>query len=126
MKKAAKSIKLNILGGGLGLFGIALPLGIYGITCIPSLNATPFPYIYLMFIFAFLYLLIGFVVSDIQLARWRRKNAEYDSKLPEEVKDKAWSIRYPLYLGFAIVILCALVFEIIYWITGGYPLPIAI
>ena len=126
MKNAAKSIKLNILGAILGILGVGIPLGIYGITCIPALNASPFPYIYLIFIFAFLYLLIGFVVSDIQIARWRRKTSEYDSKLPEEVKNKAWSIRYPFYLGFVIVFLVALVFEIIYWVSGGYPLPIAI
>ena len=126
MKNAAKSVKLNILGVVLGLFGVGLPIGIYGITCIPSLNASPFPYIYLMFIFAFLYLLIGFVVSDIQIARWRRKNSQYDSVLPDEVKNKAWAIRYPLYLAFAIVFLTCLGFEICYWITKDYPFPVSI
>ena len=54
MKKAAKSLKLNILGVVFALLGVGIPLGIYGITCIPSVNADPFPYIYLMFALAFL------------------------------------------------------------------------
>ena len=126
MKKAAKSLKLNIIGAVIGLFGIGIPLGIYGITCIPSLNATPFPYIYLMFALAFLSLLLGFVVSDVQNARWRHKNSEYDTKLPEEIVDKAWSIRYPFYLGFVIIFSACMFFEIWFWISGEYPLPVII
>ena len=123
MKNAAKNIKLNILGVVLGILGIGIPLGIYGITVIPSLNTNPFPYMYLIYIFAVLYVLIGFVVSDIQNARWRRKNAEYDTKLPQDVKDRAWKIRYPLYMAAAIVLTFAITFEILYWILGHYPLP---
>ena len=87
MKKAFHNFKLYILGIALAIFGIGLPLGIYGITMIPSLNVDPFQYPFLMVALAFLYALIGFAVSDIQIARWRRKNAEYDTKLPQEVKD---------------------------------------
>ena len=126
MKTAMKSLKLNILGAVFALLAIGIPLGIYGITCIPSLNANPFPYVYLMFALAFLLLLIGFVVPDIQVARWRHKNSAYDTKLPQEVSDKAWSIRYPFFLAFVVVFAVCLFFEIWFWISGNYPLPINI
>ena len=126
MIKVFKNIKLYILGIVLGILGVGIPLGIYGITVIPSLNATPFPYPYLMAAFAFLYLLLGFTISDVQIARWRHKTSEYDTKLPQDVKDNAWSIRFPFYLAAAIVLTAFLFFEIWFRISGGYPLPIHI
>lgn len=126
MTKAFRNIKLYILGLVLGLLGVGIPLGIYGITVIPSLNATPFPYPFLMAAFAFLYLLLGFTISDVQIARWRHKESEYDTKLPQEVKDKAWSIRFPFYLAAAIVLTAFLFLEIWFWISGSYPLPVNI
>ncbi len=126
MKNAAKSLKLNILAVVMAILGVGVPLGIYGITCIPSLNADPFPYVYLMFALAFLLLLIGFVIPDIQNARWRHKNSNYDGKLPEEVVNKAWSIRYPFFLAFAIIFTVCLFFEIWFWVSGNYPLPVNI
>jgi len=126
MKKAFRNIKLYILGLVLGALGVGIPLGIYGITVIPALNANPFPYPFLMAAIAFLYLLLGFTISDIQIARWRHKTSEYDTKLPQEMKDKAWSIRFPFYLAAAVVLSVFLFFEIWYWFSGGYPLPVEI
>ena len=124
MKKAFHNFKLYILGIALAIFGIGLPLGIYGITMIPSLNVDPFQYPFLMVALAFLYALIGFAVSDIQIARWRRKNAEYDTKLPQEVKDKAWSIRFPFYLAVSIMLIVILFFEVWFWVAKDYPFPV--
>ena len=123
MKKALRNVKLYIIGVILAVVGVGIPFGIYGITLIPALNAEPFPYIYLLAAILFLYILLGFVISDIQTVRWRRKNAEYDTKLPEDVKDKAWSIRFPFYFAAIIVLIVILFFEIWYWVSGGYPLP---
>lgn len=123
MKNAFKKVHLYFIGSGLGIFGIILPLAIYWITCIPSLNANPFPYIYLHLVFVLVYLFLGWTISDIQNARWRHKNSDFDSKLPDEQREKAWSIRIPFYLAAIVVLLFVFVFEIIYWITGGYPFP---
>ena len=123
MKNAFKKTYLYFIGLGLGIIGIGIPLGIYVITCIPSLNANPFPYIYLHLIFLLVYLFLGWTIADIQNARWRHKNSDFESKLPEEQREKAWSIRIPFFLGALIILLFVLVFEIIYWITGGYPMP---
>ena len=122
MKKAMKSLKLNLLGVGIGTLGFLIPFGIYGITMIPSLNANPFPFLWLVGVLMILFVLLGFIISDIQIARWRRKNKEWDTILPEEIKDKAWRIRYPFYLAALILLVIFLFFEIWYWISGTYPL----
>ena len=126
MKKAFRSPALYFIGLGLIVVGLGIPFGIYLITLIPSLNADPFPYPYLLPVFPFLYLLIGFAVSDVQIARWRRKNAEYDTKLPQDVKDKAWQIRFPFYFAAAILLVVFLTFEIWYFVSGSYPFPVGI
>ena len=124
MKKAFRSPKLYIIGVILVIVGLAIPFVIYGITLSPALNANIFPYPYLLPVFPFLYLLIGFAVSDIQVARWRRKSAEYDTKLPEEVKDKAWQIRFPFYFAAAVLLIVFLFFEIWFFASGSYPFPV--
>ena len=123
MKKALKCVKLNILGIALGLVGVGIPLLVYGISVIPSLNANPFPYPYLEWPICFLYVLLGFVISDVQIARYRHKDKNWGDKLPEEIKNKAWSIRYPFYLAAVIVFIFCLFCEIFYLITGSYPFP---
>ena len=123
MKKALKTPKYYFIGLALATIGLAVPFGVYGITMIPSLNANPFPYMYLLYVFFLVYILLGFVISDIQVARWRKKTANYDNKLPDEVKDKAWAIRFPFYFAAVILAHVILVFEIIYFATGAYPFP---
>lgn len=123
MKNAAKTPKLYIVVAVLVVIGFFIPFGIYGITMIPSLNTTAFPFLYLVWLFLFLYVLIGFLVSDIQIARWRHKTKEWDTKLPQEVKDKAWKIRYPFYLAAIILLVVCLFFEVWHLFAGAYPLP---
>lgn len=123
MKKAFRNFKFYLIAIGLAIFGIGLPLGIYGITLIPSLNASPFAYIYLLWIFMVLYILIGFVVSDITNVRYRRKSQNYDGELSEEQSEKAWSIRFPFYFAALIMFVVCMFFEIWFWVSGSYPLP---
>ena len=123
MEKAFRNVKLYVIGVILAVVGVGIPLGIYGITMIPSLNAEPFPYMYLFAALDFLYILLGFAISDVQIARWRRKTANYDTKLPQDVKDKAWSVRFPFYLAALILLVVILFFEIWFWVTKQYPLP---
>ncbi len=123
MKKAAKNYKLYIIAAALVVGGFGIPFGIYWITMIPSLNTDAFPFLYLLWIIMVVYVLLGFLISDIQIARWRHKEKEWDTKLPQEVKDKAWKIRYPFYLAAAVMLLICLFFEIWALIAGSYPLP---
>lgn len=121
MKKAFRTPKLYFIGLALTFVGLLIPFGIFGITMIPSLNADPFPYPYLLPVFPFLYLLLGFAISDVQIARWRRENKEYDTKLPQDVKDKAWTIRFPFYFAAAILLLVFLFFEMWFFVAHEFP-----
>ncbi len=122
MKKAATSLKLNIIAIVLVVGGFGIPFGIYWITMIPSLNTSAFPFLYLLWVIALVYILLGFLISDIQIARWRKKEKEWDTKLPQEVKDKAWSIRYPFYLAGVVILLICIFFDVWALIAGSYPL----
>ena len=121
MKKALRTPKLYIIAAILIFLGLLIPFGIFGITMIPAVNADPFPYPYLLPVFPFVYLLLGFSISDVQIARWRRKNAEYDTKLPQEVKDNAWQIRLPFYLSALVLFLVFIFFEFWYLFAHAYP-----
>ena len=121
MKKALRTPKLYLIGAILIFIGLLIPFGIFGITMIPAVNADPFPYPYLLPVFPFLYLLLGFAISDVQIARWRRKNAEYDTKLPQEVVDKAWTIRFPFYFSALVLFLVFIFFEIWFFVAHAYP-----
>lgn len=124
MRKALHDLKLYFIGLGLAVVGLGVPFGIYGITLIPALNASPFPYTYLMWAFLVLYLFIGFTIADIRNARYRKKSQNYDGELPEEQKEKAWSIRFPFYFAVVIMFVICMFFEIWFWVSGNYPFPI--
>lgn len=121
MKKALRTPKLYVIAAILTFVGVLIPFGILGITLIPALNADPFPYPYLLPVFPFLYVLLGFAISDVQIARWRRKNGEYDTKVPEEIIDNAWQIRLPFYLSAAILFLVFIFFEVWFFVAHAYP-----
>ena len=123
MKKAFRTPSLYFIGTGMVVLGLALPFGIYGITCIPSLNLNPFPYPYLLWAFIAVYFLLGFVIADIIVVRHRRKTKNYDGVVEQEVKDKAWSIRFPFFFASAVLLTVGLFFEAWALIAGTYPLP---
>ena len=108
MKSVFKTPKYYIIGGVLAFVGLAIPFGIYGITIIPALNATPFAYIYLLWAIMAVYFLLGFVIADIRIARHRRKTQNYDGKLDDETRMKAWAIRFPFYFASAVMFTVAL------------------
>jgi len=108
------------------LVGLGVPFGIYGITCIPSLNLDPFPYPWLLWAITAIYFLLGFIIADIQVARHRRKTKNFDGKIEEDVRDKAWSIRFPFFFASAVLLTVGSVFEIWAFVAGSYPLPFSI
>ena len=121
MKNAFKNKKVIIIGSILLVLGLGIPFGLFFITSIPQLNVSPTPYNMLLWIFAFVYILVGFIWGDARGASWRKKNKEWDSKLPEDVSNGIWKIRLTFYAPALIIFLVAIVFDIIYMISGSYP-----
>ncbi len=121
MKKFFKDIKLIIVSLVLTLVGLGLSFGLFFISRIPDLNMLTIQYIILLWIFAFVYLLIGFVWGDVIIARWRKANQEWDTKLPEDIKDKAWKARLYFYIPAVIIFVVAIFFDIFKMIAGFYP-----
>ena len=120
MKNAIKKWKVWLIAGILSVVGIALPFIILLITLnVP--DSSPFMYPYLLIAFAAIYLLVGFIWGDLHAANYRRKEKNWDGKLPDEVKTSTWSRHLPFYIAAIIVFSVFMVFEIIYWISGGYP-----
>lgn len=120
MKNAFKNWKVWLVAGILSILGLAIPFIILIITLnLP--NTAAFAYPYMLCAFAAIYLLIGFIWGDLHAANYRRKEKNWDGKLPDEVKTSTWSRHLPFYIAAIIVFSVFMVFEIIYWVSGGYP-----
>ena len=121
MKKAYKHWKVWLFTGILSFVGIATPF----IVLIISLNipdAAPFQYPLLLVAFSAIYVLIGYIWGDLHVVSYRRKNKNWDDVLPDEIKETAWIRRLPFWLAAATIFTVFISFEIIFWITGSYPL----
>ena len=104
----------------MSVVGVGLPFLILVITLnVP--DAPAFYYPALLGAFAAIYLLVGFIWGDLYVANWRRKNKNWDDKLPDEVREKAWTRHWPFYLTAVTVFLVFISFEIVFWVTGAYP-----
>ena len=121
MKNAFKNLRVWLFTAIFVTVGVGVPFLILVITLNVE-DAAPFQYPLLLGAFAALYVLVGFIWGDLHIVSYRRKNKEWDSELPKEIKESAWIRRMPFYLSAAIVFTVFMVFEIIFWITGGYPL----
>ncbi len=121
MKNALKKWKVWLFTIIMSVAGVGIPFAVFFITsAIPKCPAVGYPI--LLGLFAAIYLLVGFVWGDLYVANWRRKNKKWDDKLPEEIREKAWTRHWPFYLAAATVFLVFISFEIVYWVSGGYPL----
>lgn len=120
MKKAFQNKRVYILGSILTVLGVGVPFLVLVITL--NLDTTSaFAYPALLGAFAAVYLLVGFVWGDLHTVNYRRKNKNWDDKVPEEIRVESWVRRWPFYLAAIIVFAVFMVFEIIFWITGSYP-----
>ena len=120
MKNALKNWKIWMLTAIMSVVGVGLPFLILVITLnVP--DAPAFYYPALLGAFAAIYLLVGFIWGDLYVANWRRKNKNWDDKLPDEVREKAWTRHWPFYLAAVTVFLVFISFEIVFWVTGAYP-----
>ena len=121
MKNAYKHWKVWLFAAILSVVGIATPFIVLVITLnIP--DAAPFQYPLLLVAFSAIYVLIGYIWGDLHIVSYRRKNKNWDDELPLEKKESAWVRRLPFFLAAATVFTVFISFEIIFWITGSYPL----
>ena len=121
MKNALKKWKVWLFTIIMSVAGVGIPFAVFFITsAIPNCPVVEYPI--LLGLFAAIYLLVGFVWGDLYVANWRRKNKNWDDKLPDEIREKAWTRHWPFYLAAATVFLVFISFEIVYWVSGGYPL----
>lgn len=121
MKNALKNWKIWVIAAALAVGGITISFGAFLITANFVENFTA-QYPILLGLFAAIYLLVGFIWGDLYVANWRRKTKKWDDKLPDEIREKAWIRHWPFYLAAATVFLVFISFEIVFWITGSYPL----
>lgn len=120
MKNALKNIRVWMFAAIFIFVGIGVPFLILIITLNLD-DAAPFQYPLLLGAFAALYVLVGFIWGDLHIVSYRRKNKEWDSPLPQEIKDSSWVRRAPFYLAAITIFVVFMVFEIIFWISGSYP-----
>ena len=120
MKNALKKLRVWIIGVSLAILGVGVPFLILAITLNVD-DAAAFQYPLLLGAFAAIYLLIGFVWGDLFTVSYRRKNKNWDGEVPPEIKEGSWSRSLPFYLASLTVFVVFMVFEVIFWITGGYP-----
>ena len=121
MKNAFKDKKVIIIALILLVVSLAISFGLFFITASPQLNLSIIPYNYLLWIFGFVFVLIGFIWGDARGATWRRKNKEWDSKLPDDLNTSIWKTRLTFYIPSVSLIAIGVVFEIIYMVSGAYP-----
>ena len=121
MKNALKKWKVWMFTAIMSVGGIGISFSVFFITANFANNFTV-QYPILLGLFAAIYLLIGFIWGDLYVANWRRKTKNWDEKLPEDIRTNAWTRHWPFYLAAITVFLVFISFEIVYWITGGYPL----
>ena len=120
MKNALKNKKVYLFAGILTVIGVGVPFLVLVIT-LNIEDAAPFYYPAMLGAMAASYLLVGYVWGDLHGVFYRRKNKEWDGPLPENIRTECWVRRWPFFLACIVTFTVFLVFEIIYWATGGYP-----
>lgn len=99
---------------------LGIPFIIYAI-CVSN-GVHNFPYQYFFAMFGIVNALLAYLVGDIILVSYKKKNGIVTSSIPEEVilESKKW--RYPFIISLIIDMLVFVVFVIIFYATGHWPL----
>ena len=121
MKESLKSLKVWIIGIAISIFAVALPFIIF-IICKYGFSYEQFIYPIMHIALAASLVIIGFVSGDIYIIHYRQKTKNWEDDLPMEIRIKSWKIKSPLYIGAATVFSVFLVFQMMYFIVGHYPL----
>ena len=121
MRNALKLKRTYIVAAILAVIGLGIPYGIFGITLLPSVDASPFEYEYLLLIFLVVYILAGYVTWDMTRVRWRRKNKVWDGPIDPEIVDKSWGSSMFFFLASIILLIVVAINEIYALANGVYP-----
>ena len=121
MKTAFKSVSSYIYGTILVLLGL-VPFVIAIIAYVsPSIDWTFEFYPFVDLGVVALYILIGFIASDIYLIYKKNKTKSWDAPLDEASAIVLWKIRVPFIFACAVLGLLAIVLEAIRIFGGKYP-----
>ena len=120
MKDAFKNKKVYIVAA-IALVVAALVVTIWDIIALNSDNGFLQPEM-VVWAFAIIYVLIGYVAGDMVVVRYRRKEGQYDGKVPDEIRINAWIKRLEFFIPAILLFIAAITFDIIAVTTGTYPL----
>lgn len=76
-------------------------------------GSTQYPASYVTALIGFVYLFVGWVVPNNIEFKFRRKTAQYSGELPEDIKMKKFSYRFPLISASVIVLILSVIFDYI-------------
>ncbi|MDR1697791.1 MAG: hypothetical protein LBR37_02610 [Erysipelotrichaceae bacterium] len=75
----------------------------------------PFDGNFLVLGIAVIYILIGYVVSNAVVNRYRKQSKNYESLLPPEIIDKKWVYRWPFLIGGALTLVAGFLIYLIFY-----------
>ena len=72
-------------------------------------------------IFAGIYLFLSYLVGDLIIVRYKKKENIITSSVPEDVINNAKKYRYPFIFSFLALLIVFAVLALIYYLTGQWP-----
>ena len=120
MKKAFTSLRTYLLALGLVIVAFLVSFSVYWITFYAGLENGEggWNWHYIMMGIGFLFLLCGWLSREYYIIRWRKAEADYESQLPKEVKDKTWDSMAPLLLAGVLCFIIVGGLEIVQAVLG--------
>lgn len=110
-----------IIGIPIGLLGAGIPFAIWGISY--SFGYIDFPYYIIHAAIAFIYYMVGLLISDISEVIYKRKNdIILQDSVPSEVHIAFMNKKAPWLLGSFIVLLTLGVLALIFVFSHKWPL----
>ena len=117
MKKAFSSFKTYLIGFILFVGAFVVSFSIFWILEADRIENSkprdPFMWHFVLLGIAFLLLLVGWILREYRIIRWRKSTKDYESPLPQDVKDKTWEFFGPILMGALFCIFFVAVLEII-------------
>lgn len=107
MKKALSSLRTYLFALALFIIAFATSFGVFWLTHWLSFEsgANEWNWHFIMLAFGTLYLFAGVVIYEYQNGKYRKREGDYENKLPKAEKDRIW--------GTAMIPIVASVFSIL-------------
>lgn len=122
MKEAFKNKKIYIISA-IALIIPVIVMVVWYLIAVYGSDEAALPQLEMVvWAFAILYILIGFVSGNQTIYHWRKKEGAYDDKPPYELRVEAWTKRLSFFIPGLILLLTGITFDIIAIITGYYPI----